>query len=198
MPLQIIFLSALKNIAFLKKELAEFNMQLCGGGQKQCPEGKCLEALVPGKSLIERKNRKQNKVHHKSKAPGSAWQETDLYCWNTGFLHHWRKMLFILSPGWSLREMTIDKTTYTGTCIGMKNMYSTLEYLSFSFDAKSYIWQQHNCGAVFKSIEKKKTSGQSNNFREILHLLAEFTVPHQHIRRTNSVLHFAEVDLKCA
>lgn len=31
MPLQIIFLSALKNIAFLKQELAEFNMQLVWG-----------------------------------------------------------------------------------------------------------------------------------------------------------------------
>lgn len=198
MPLQIIFLSALKNIAFLKKELAEFNMQLCGGGQKQCPEGKCLKALVPGKSLIEHKNRKQNKVHQKSKALGSACQETDFYRWSTGFLHHWRKTLFILSPGCSLREMAINKTTYIGTCTGRKNLDSTLEHLSFSFDAKSYIWQQHNCGAVFKSIEKRKTSGQNNNFREILPLLAEFTVPHQHSRVTNSVLHFAEVDLKCA
>lgn len=134
MPLQIIFLSALKNIAFLKEELAEFNVQLCGGGQKQCPEGKCLKALVPGKSLIESKNRKQNKVHHESKALGSACQETDLYCWNTGLLHHWRKMLFILSPGCSLREMAIDKTMYIGTCIGRKNLDSTLEYFSFSFE----------------------------------------------------------------
>lgn len=75
--------------------------------------------------------------------------------------------------------------------MGRRNLDSTLEYFSFSFDAKSYIWQQHNRGAVFKPIEKRKISGRSNNFREILPLLAEFTVPHQHIRGTNSVLHFA-------
>lgn len=79
-------------------------------------------------------------------------------------------------------------------------MDSALEYFSFSFGAKYYVRQQQNCGAVFKSIGKRKTSGQSlsNISREVLPLLAQLTVSHQHIRGISNVLHFAYLDLKCA
>lgn len=80
-----------------------------GEGRSSGQKGSILRHWVQGRV------RKQNKVHQKSKALGSACQETDLYCWNTGFLHHlafWRKMLFILSPGCSLREIAIYRTTY--------------------------------------------------------------------------------------
>lgn len=124
MPLQIMFLSAPKNISFLKQELVVSDMQLMWG-RVEAVSRKERSWSTSSRKKPDCKNRKQNKVHQKSKALGNACQEMDLYCWNTGFLHHWRKLLFILSPGCSLREVSLDKTTYIyrkeklGFCLGI-------------------------------------------------------------------------------
>lgn len=105
--------------------------------------------------------------------------------------------LYFIPSLLSQRNINREKShRYTGG----KNLDPALEYFSFNFGAKYYVWWPHNCSAVLKSTRKRKTSGQSlsNVSREVLPRLAQLSVPHPHIRGTSSVLHFAYLDWKCA
>lgn len=132
-------------------------------------------------------------MHQRSKALGYACQETEpLLLRQAFYITDGRCSLFY--PDCSLREASIDKTTYM---LRKKIFFS--EYFSFSFGAKYYIPCPQNRSAVFKCSGKGKPQHKvSVAFPQSFYPLAQQTVPHRYTRGRSSVLHFAYLDLKCA